>query len=622
MLKDSWVGQLRLRVLNNKAWLLVWLVFALLLSVTALVSSNYVLLTLVWAQVALATFVQVAFDFSKRLLSRVLFMLLTGFAFLTIATWYYGSNGFSEVDKFWSSLDALPSFAYEIQERGFQSWQLAEPEALVWSVQARLRSEDLGWDWRPNDRRVSQTVLADSSEGVRIFAPEEVEGAYVSRNFYFDETIEGRTFKLHLGIKSEQTESLGAYLNVIGGPRFDLPLDLDWQLFRAEWQASGESNELRVILGNIEGLTLDLRNFRLFEFKDGQWLDLGEGIGTALRLRADSSEELLFEEYIASRTWQTYTLDIPKDFVSQDAQLKTTISTGTGISLQLRSSDLNYQDDSLRAPLLIARDLRQKLWFPNENLAGHSAAALGLVLLSLLGSAAAAIWAYVMMLIAVSLTGSRTALLFAAVGGYLLIAIIFKHKKQLKNFGFFTAFLVTFAVTSYMRFGPELFTMLGLNLSQAVSRLDIWQTAWQAFLTNPLTGLNQDFASYFALQNPDTPLVMHAHNFWLDFAANYGIFGLMASLLIAGYFAYAAWTRARWTGLVLIVSILSLQLLDVSLLFSGVLIVLITGLNTLKPTQVLNKKITVTSATKSEKATLSTSTQSPKESNQTPMEAV
>ena len=225
--------------------------------------------------------------------------------------------------------------------------------------------------------------------------------------------------------------------------------------------------------------------------------------------------------------------------------------------------------------------MRQQLWFPNANLAGHSLTALGLVFLSIAGTLMAALWGFVLMLLAILLTGSRTALAVAFIAGFILIGFQFKNKHRRRHFGLLILSLVTLLLV-FVSLESNLFSIRALSGEQVISRPTIWQGAWSAFMDYPVTGLpKQDFQSYFRTHYPQASLVSHAHNFWLDFAAKHGIFGLIASLYLSFFVTLFAWQQGKVLGLILISAIWTLQIFDVSFLHSGVLLSLIFGFNLL-----------------------------------------
>ncbi len=574
----------------NRSWIFIWLILAVLLSISLLISKNYQFLWLVWGQAALAIFAQWILVLPRSWLAKGLFVSLIIVMLLSIFGWFYNANGFYETDHFWSSLQNPSLTAKVIKGQGSQNWQIEPDQSLSWTFEARLLEGQPGWDWRQNGNTVDLVRMQDKA-GIftRATVPNSGEELYLSRQFQLDQSAKGRTFKFYVGLRSLQSSASQAYITTTSGGKFPVSFSPDWRLFQGEWTAESDTEQIRILLRNLNGLELDVRELHLFELVENAWVDLGSGFGSDLRMMAKTNTNfpLTYEDALPSTNWQTYTLDIP----ANDAKILTTsLLLGDGLSLQVRNSKLAYETEANLAPQLLARDTRQRLWFSNENFLAHTVTAAGLVFLLAVNSLSMSVLGYLALLITVLLTGSRTALLVACIGGWLLLTLLFRRRQSMKLYYGLLFFAGTFLITSFIRFGPNSLEMLGLNTKQVVSRFDIWKVAWDGLLHYPLKGLpGQDFASYFAKYYPDSPDTLHAHNFWLDFAVRYGIFGFLASLLLSLYFLIYAWLKGRWTGLVLVLSFLVLQLFDVTLLFSGVLLFLILGFNVLS--KIPNKAI-------------------------------
>ena len=566
----------------NRSWILVWLILSLLLSTSLILSQNYQYLWLVWAQAALAIFAQWLLVFPRSWIARGLFFALISTTLISIFSWFFNANGFYETDQFWTSVRKTALTGQVIKGQGNQNWQVEPDEPLVWTFEAKLLEGQSGWDWRQPGKDIELLRMQDKA-GIftRASAAESSEELYLSRQFQFESSIKDRTFKFYLGLRSPQGASDQVYISSTGGDRLPVSITEDWRLFQAEWTAKVDAEQIRILLRNLNGLELDIRELRLLERVDNAWLDLGSGFGSEMRVLAKTTDNslLIYQDFMPSNEWQSYSFEIP---ASGNNILNTSILLGEGFQLQLRNSKLSYSSNKASAPRLISRDTRQKLWFSNENFMAHSVTAAGMVFLLTVNSLSLSVLGYIALLITVVLSGSRTALLVACIGGWLLLTLLFKRKQSMKLYYGLLFFASIFLITSFIRFGPDSLAILGLNTNQVVSRLDIWQVAWNSFLAYPLTGLpQQDFGSYFSNIHPELPDTLHAHNFWLDFASRYGIFGLLASFLLTAYFIFYGWKKGQWTGLILILSFLVLQLFDVTLLFSGVLLFLILGLNSL-----------------------------------------
>ena len=559
---------------------MVWLGFGIPITLALVISGNYQNFWLVWGQCALAIIGHSILVFNKVFTERLSLIVLNSLVLVMSLGWIYGANGFYAEDRFWSSLLGAPLTSKSVMDRSSQTWRINEKHDLVWSFEGKLSKGAMDWDWRRSDARFVLERLRDN-RGVytRVLAPSRKnKDPHISRNYPIGK-IRGRSFRLSIETRmltpSPQTN---AYIMASGGARFVFPLANTWMLSEGEWTAKGDTDVLRVLLRELDGLAFEVRNLRLFERIDGNWVDLGEGLGPGLRLRADNPEFKLitFQDYDPKDVWQTYTLSIPGQELDPSSPLSTQLFLGEGLVMQVRNSQLNSASSQAS---LVLRNVRQRLWFPDANLAGHSIAALGLVFLSMVSSISLAMWGFLCLLIATFLTGSKTAFLVALLFGSVFIFMLFQKKSTMRPFLLIMLFL-SLSAGLFVSYGISFPDINNLQSYQAFSRPAIWQVAWNAFLDHPLTGLpNQDFLSYFQMHHPEAPIVAHAHNFWLDFAAKYGILGLVSSLILTFYISLFAWQQARWHGLLFVTAFWALQVFDYTLLFSGVLFLLILGLN-------------------------------------------
>ncbi|MCA9837952.1 MAG: O-antigen ligase family protein [Trueperaceae bacterium] len=573
------INTMRIRqyfVYISRSWIVVWLLITVLLSISLTISARYSLLWLVWGQAAVAILGHLLFVFKRSWVARSLFVLLLLLSALSIYSWFFNASGFYETDHFWSSLSRLELATQSLQGRGSQTWQVKPEKDMTWTFEAKLDSSPDAWDWLRSSPTITLETLKDRV-GVftHVTVPAEQTSSSVKRFFTLDEPLANRTFKLHVGLRTTSQSGADIQLATSSGHTAAFQLTTEWRLFQTEWTAAaGDSSLLEVRLEKLAGLEFDLRELRLFELVDNNWVDLGTGTSAATRAIARVSEEdvLSFDDFMLSTQWQTYTLAIPE---SSAPRLNTTLLVDPAMRLDVRNSQVSYLDDTPLPPNLLLRDTRQRLWFSNENFTAHTVTAIGLVFLLATQSLWASIVGYLALLLTILMTGSRTALLVSALGGGLLITLLFRRKQKMQLYYGLLFFVAVFLLTSFIRFGTSSFDMLGLNTRQVVSRFDTWGTAWDAFLEHPLTGLPlKDFSSYFASEHPDLPATFHAHNFWLDWSFRFGVFGLLASLILSAYLVFAFWKLGRWAGIIVILSFLVLQLLDVTLVYSGVLLCL------------------------------------------------
>lgn len=565
----------------KQSWIVIWSLFSIPLALLLLLSQDYKFFWLIMGQFALAILTHF-FVVPRSFLSKTLLLMLILSAFLSALGWYFGTRSFRVTDHFWEQVMQLSP--YETLERqGSQSWLLKTTENLSWNVEARLADGFTDWDWGRSDPSFSLSRKLDS-EGVytQVDAPASLPAkAHISQNYFLDDAIEGRTFKLLLETRFvTPTAQTQAFVLTSGGGRFPLSASSDWSLLEEQWTVQGnQTTELRVILMDLQGAMLDLRLPKVFELVNGEWVDLSSALGVGLRLRADNASLITYKGFTPSENWQTYVLEIPQASLNSNVPLVTQVDIAEGLKIQLRNSNLVTQSQS---PALKWRDVRQKLWFPNENLAGHSFTAIGLVFLSVVQAFPAALLGFIMLLVAVLLTGSRTALVVALLGGLVLLSL--KAPKQYRRFLSVLALVILVLMAGVFTFPEALpVSLRALSTEQEVSRLLIWRTAFTASLDYPFGLPERDFTSFFAAQYPDLPSISHAHNFWLDFTAKYGIVGLLCSILLSFSMIYMVWKWAKWQGLIFILSMFMLQVFDFSLFYNIVFISLILGINQLEP---------------------------------------
>ncbi len=364
-----------------------------------------------------------------------------------------------------------------------------------------------------------------------------------------------------------------------------MTLQPDWQTYSVAWRVpeSVTTSVLRVVLNDFNGYTFDVGEVVLEEQVGDAWTGLGplEPTGVALSVSA-GGQILASSRFLPRETWETYQLALRLPDNAR-ATLKATLTVEPGITVAVRNISLD-SDTAGRVGFALPAEQRQAFWFEHDNLAGHSLATLGLLLVSVTRTLASSLLGLSLALTAVGFTGSRAAWLAAVIGLPWLLWLRYRPRRQLWLLG--TAALgialVTFGLPNRLR---------TLEANNPVSRPDIWRVAWQGFLEHPWTGVGTNFPDYWreTYRGASSEIVPHAHNLWLQFAAVYGLPGLVAVLWLTGCFLYLAWTWGRWRGLALVVPVFVMNLFDYTFFYSGVLFPLILGVNALRqgrtPTQ-------------------------------------
>ena len=118
------------------------------------------------------------------------------------------------------------------------------------------------------------------------------------------------------------------------------------------------------------------------------------------------------------------------------------------------------------------------------------------------------------------------------------------------------------------------------HFGEAVARGDIWRAAGTAFLERPARGLGAGgFAAFWneamgtgaAGTGAAGTAVTHAHNVWLEFAAAYGVLGLVSVTCLTLGLLVLAWRGGGARASAFVVGVLAMNVLDTTLVYAGVL---------------------------------------------------
>ena len=351
--------------------------------------------------------------------------------------------------------------------------------------------------------------------------------------------------------------------------------DGGWAPVEATWTvpAAAQGDGLTVTISRLGGTKMSLRGFRLEEYRGDAWRQVSDTSHVIVSIsQPDRNDGGLVTHEFAIRLkpdWQAYTLPAGN---LNPGTIEVRITAGTGVTAQLK--DLRFRVAQGSAVRPIPASNRASIAHLPPNLVGHSLASIFLLVLAtaqtlpliVAGGAAAVAGAW--------LTGSRAALLGIFAG-----SILFAKSRRPRT--------ATLSLLTVLALATGAYAWLGaapLQRSDAkvdATRPEIWSTALRAVRLYPLRGLPEDFASFWESQHPGTTPVQHAHNVWLEFAAQYGLPGLAAILWLTGGFVTLAWRWGGWRGLSLVIPILLLNAFDYTLFFAGVLYPLILGCNAL-----------------------------------------
>ncbi len=462
---------------------------------------------------------------------------------------------------------------------------------LVAAFDARLTDGRFGWTWQWDPNRVDEpyqlTRLEDASGAfTRVVNPTGPD-PYLYRTFATGRPLSGQTFRASLELRSSEAEPpCGAlYLAEEGGRHVgarDFCLTPSWQTLELVWQAPATATrtDLVLILNDLEGHSYDIGRVEAAAAEGGAWQALGlaspHGMAARLSLPGVNAQTL---RTLPTGAWQRYQVVLPKLELETPGVARLELQLEDGSTVETRRVSLQTLPQA-RVYALAARQ-RQQLWFDHPNLLGHSVATAGLALLATSRSAWQGGLGATLALLVVALTGSRTALLGLLAGSAvtLIAAVPGRARSKLLVGG-------AFALAALIGFGLGGFDRTFAAEDRAViERTEVWGLAWQAFLSRPWRGLEESFESYWktSYRGESLEVLQHAHSLWLEFAANYGLPGLLAILWLTGGLLWLAWRWGGWRGLALVVPVLVMNVFDYTLFYSGVLYPLILGLNALSP---------------------------------------
>lgn len=119
-------------------------------------------------------------------------------------------------------------------------------------------------------------------------------------------------------------------------------------------------------------------------------------------------------------------------------------------------------------------------------------------------------------------------------------------------------------------------------LQSASPRLSIWGLALEAFTSFPILGLQgEGIATLDYFKGTSLPNVTHAHNFILQSAMSYGIFGALSATILLGGLLALAYRYGHVLGLVLLLPIVILNVFDSTLLNASILVATTLAINIL-----------------------------------------
>jgi hypothetical protein len=372
-----------------------------------------------------------------------------------------------------------------------------------------------------------------------------------------------------------------AILSVLGSTQF---LSRQWS-----WRGQNENRVVRDL--STEGITstVSIRNHQVaahqswhltgapvleFTVKARRITPENEGrtpIIFRLQWEDSAGEAHLTQTLLIGDQWQKHRVTFESDLLRSVRRASIQVQAGPGAVptvLGLRNPK-PLAPFGRRPRVAFSSATRAKILSPHPNFAGHAAVAIGLSAIALLPRGSLQILGGALTLATVYVTGSRAAWLAAFLGLAALVLTSLPRLTRIRAFlAIFLGTLLILAVVAAFLSNARVASIR----QEGTPRSHIWQLAWQATLSSPWTGLQQDFASWSGDQDDSYQPVNHAHNFVLALSSEFGLFGLATALWLLGGFLWLSWLWGRWKGLLLLFPIVLLNTLDFTLFRADVLL--------------------------------------------------
>lgn len=321
------------------------------------------------------------------------------------------------------------------------------------------------------------------------------------------------------------------------------------------------------------------------EYTEGQWQTLGPLEPTGVSMRVDSrvtgAQRLLgrVTSFEPGPAWKMAEVDLENQAPAQ-ANLTAVVTVEQGLTVQVRNTGF-LGPDRQRIVLRETPDPNRRriaMFLSHPNIAGAATVAWVVTLLLLLPGRFM-LWLVVIGvgLGIVQLTDSRAALI-----ALFLVAVLATIKQvSLKSWltsVLFTSLLAAATLGLFLLPGTNRLANQVTNSTSSLvdqGRLEAWRFAASGFLTSPIKGAamrGSDTVWHEHFEGLESEAPTHAHNLWLQFAWDYGVFGLLALLLIIAWMASRAWRLAGWFGTGLLIVILLMNMVDNTLLQGSVIL--------------------------------------------------
>ena len=433
--------------------------------------------------------------------------------------------------------------------------------------------------WQGTSGRARVRSGAASAAGVMVDVPPGDRGTVTRVVIVGPKAAAADRFRVSIHLRLRGSASLGRpVVNVSqlgGASRVTAPVapGASWQWVRIDWAppVSGRRDAVALSLTGLAGNGTVIGRTMLEAWINGRWQVIDLSPRVLVRLEALDGSGAIMRDYEATFTptakWTPYEVALNS---ASGGSLRLIATVGSGAVVRFKGLRAIAMNTHL--PLRsLPRSRRIVLAGLPPNLLGHTLVALYLVVLALAGGWRTTLVATLLTLTGIALSGSRAAMLGAATGTLLFLrpSDLRRRRRWVPIALGLLSLTIVFAVLEQRPSGTD------------VTRPEIWATAARAFVSHPLHGLAVPFGTFWSQSHPDEVPVTHAHDLWLQFAAAYGLGGLLAVAWLTVALGRLAWLWGGWRGVSLVVPILIMNVFDYTLFFSGVLYPLILGLNAL-----------------------------------------
>jgi O-Antigen ligase len=475
----------------------------------------------------------------------------------------------------------------KVVARSSRNWKIPEAtERLELTLEAKLLSGTVGWQWYPS---IKGYTLEPKNENGIIFThvTTPIEGdPYLLRNYTLPEAIAGQTFRVEIELRSSTPLAaegcrgiwLQTWLEGGGASCLALALTPEWQTFQHTWTAPSEavSHIIRIILNDFDGLSYDVGTTKLYRQTATGWEELKPLLPAMPGLTSswETNEGDGGHGFELTKEWQPYRFSFnrPPDTTSDSSRFSATLLVPQGVTLATRHVKLSVPSRP------VASGVRQSYVFGHPNLAGHTVIVLTLVAMALSPGLLLQLLVSALGLSACFFTGSRTAWLVLLVGVVILLWL--KQPTRRKQLVILYLGLMLALAVAW----PFLGRLQITSISNPVSRQEIWLTSLRLIRDHLWLGIGalpQTFSNLWTSYNPDAAeVVTHAHNVVLEWLVNFGVLGGLAILWLIFGLLRIAWSKQGWIGITVMFAVLALNMADVSLFYTWVLVPLVLYLNT------------------------------------------